>query len=65
MTDFLLPVRRKAYNLDHLAKLREILTRILDFLQSIANSVGLVDNLKNRIAHCGLVEQIIHGRHLY
>ena len=57
------PVRREDDNLNHLSKLCEILTCILHLLQSVADRVGLVDDLENSISHRGFVEQIIDLRH--
>ena len=59
-----IPVWRKVDQLDHLAKLGEILTGILNFLQAVANSVGLVDHLEDCVAHRALVEQVIDGGHV-
>ena len=64
LSNYSIPVRRKIDQLDHLPKLGKILTRILDFLQSIANCVCLVNDLEDSIANGALVEQVIHGRHL-
>lgn len=57
------PVRREADNLDHLSELCKILTGILHFLQSVADCVGLVDDLENSISHGGFMEEIIDLRH--
>ena len=59
-----IPVWRKVDQLDHLAKLGEILTGILNFLQAVANGVGLVNHLEDCVAHRALVEQEIDGGHV-
>ena len=39
------------------------LDRVLDFLESIADGVGLMYDLEDRIAHRGLMQQIVY-RHV-
>jgi hypothetical protein len=58
-----IPIGRKVDELDHLSKLRKILSSFLNFLQSVSNCLGLVDNLKDCIPHRALMEQIVDGRH--
>jgi hypothetical protein len=59
-----IPIRSKIDQLDHLPKLCQILTRILDFLQSGPDCVCLVNDLEDRIAHGALMEQVIDPGHL-
>jgi len=54
--------RQKADEVDHLAKPRKILHTILDLLQAVTDSIGLVDDLEDRIAHRAFVQKIVgHG----
>lgn len=58
--DFVL-IRQKADEIDHLAELGELAHTILDFLQAISHSVGLVHDLEERVAHRALVEEVVSG----
>lgn len=57
--DLILPIRRKVDKLDHLSKLSKILSSILNLLQSVANGICLVDDLKDRISNRALMEQVV------
>lgn len=56
--------RRKRDQLDHLSELSQVGGCVLDFLQTIANGVGLLDDLIQAVANRGLLEKIIDSRHL-
>jgi hypothetical protein len=55
--------RRKGHQLDHLPELGEVRGGLLDFLQTVANGVRLLDDLVQAVADGGLLEDIIDSGH--
>lgn len=55
--------RRKRHQFHHFPKLRKVERRFLHFLQTVSDRVGLVDDLVEAVAHGGLLQEIVDGRH--
>jgi hypothetical protein len=45
----------------YLSELREILNGFLDFFQAVANGVGLVHDLEDRVSESTFVQEVVHG----
>ena len=50
---------QKADEIDHLAELCEVLDAVLNLLQSVANSICLMHDFVERVAHGALVKKVV------